>query len=124
MLFLISTSFQLLVLVLASPVGWILVPSVVAASPLVRLVRRSRFVSTSAIDFSTVRFASEATLLAIVPIAILIFGAVFWRDWQTAPAHTDESLLLQALNGLSLLQLAALGWFFGGTAPGREPPSL
>ena len=111
MLFMLYISLSLILLVVAVPPGWLVVTAVVAACLLTRIYKDRRHVPEPPTRFTTTRFASEASLLAIVPLAMLAFGLLFWRHWETAPAHPNERLLLRTLSGMCILQVVPLGWF-------------
>ncbi len=104
-------SLSLILLVVATPIGWFVVAAVIAACLLARMYKNRRQVPEPPIGFTTARFAAEASLLAFVPLAMLAFGLFFWRHWETAPAHPNERLLLQTLSGMCMLQVVPLGWF-------------
>jgi hypothetical protein len=105
------TSLSLIVLILAVPAGWVTIAAVVGACiGAKRYKNRSNM--RAAFDALTVRrFASESLVLAVIPLALVSLGLLFWRDWQTAPPHPHQSLLLGILVGLCVLQIAALSWF-------------
>src|SRR4051812_10880587 len=107
----IVNSVSLIVLVLATTLGWILAAMVIGVCLSARQYKKGQLGSSSPIQPPPARFAAEAILLAAVPVAVLAFGLAFWRRWETEPPHPEEAQLLRVLAGIALLQIIPLTWF-------------
>jgi len=110
MLFLLSTSLEVLPLVAIAPIPvlWASL-SLIAVSVLLgrRRLRRGRHMPHDSVSFS--RWTSELALLLAIPLLMLVSGLYFWRRHSFEVPHGD-TFAIAFLYGLATLHLSLAMW--------------
>jgi hypothetical protein len=107
----VFNSLTLIVLMVFSPIALLSAAATAGACFAARNFKIKRGAPNSYFQVSTARFALESTLLAVVPMAILAFGQIFWLDWESSPRYSNEKELLRMLTVLCLIQVGPVSWF-------------